>query len=229
MQTILLASNNDHKYHEMSGIFAALGAAVDLLRPKDIGFSFDVVEDGTTFADNSMVKARGLYRLLGGIAAPGVTASVSPERIAEEVQHRWPGRLPAVLADDSGICVHALDNAPGVLSARFGSERPDPPQNDGERNALLLEVLADKEDRGAHYVCNAVLILDEERYLQAEATWHGSVLSEEIPGETGFGYDPLIYLDAYGTSVSRIPQEQKDRISHRAQAITMIAGGAGLV
>jgi len=229
MQTILLASNNAHKYREMTGIFSALGLQVELLRPHDIGFSFDVVEDGSTFGDNAMAKARGLFGLLGGIAGPGVTASIPPEQIAEDARARWPEQLPPVLADDSGICVHALDNAPGVLSARFGSDRPNPPRNDSERNALLLEVLAGEENRGAHYVCNAVLILDGERYLQAEAPWHGTVLPDEIPGETGFGYDPLIYLEAYGTSVSRIPQEQKDRISHRARAIAMITRGAGLV
>ncbi|MFP4152274.1 MAG: non-canonical purine NTP pyrophosphatase [Alkalispirochaeta sp.] len=229
MQTILLASNNEHKYVEMTGIFAALDAGVELLQPKELGFSFDVVEEGLTFADNSIAKARGLYSLLNGAAPPGVTASIPPEEIRAIIQHRWPQGPPPVLADDSGICVHALNNAPGVLSARFGSDRPDPPENDGDRNALLLTVLRDQTDRSAHYVCNAVLILDDERYLQAEATWHGSILREEIPGDTGFGYDPLVYLDRYETSVSRIPQAQKDRISHRAQAVTMLARGAGIV
>ncbi len=228
MKSILLASNNEHKYREMSGILKHLDATVALFRPGDLGFSFDVQENGETFGQNSKAKAWGLYMLLLGIRKPEVTISVPVETISQIVAERFGTELPYVIADDSGICVHALDNVPGIYSARFGSEREIPPRNDQERNRLLLDTLKGETNRGAHYVCNAVLITDSEQYIQAEATWHGTVLEEEIPGDTGFGYDPIIYLPEYGTSVARIPQQQKDHISHRAKAVGAVIAGAGL-
>ncbi len=124
--------------------------------------------------------------------------------------------------------MHALDNAPGVYSARFGSDGPDPPRTDEERNTLLLKTLTGVSDRGAHYVCNAVLVLDSEQYIQTEATWHGTVLSAPAQGTTGFGYDPLIFLEDYGLSVAQMPQEQKDHVSHRAKAVAALMRGAAL-
>ncbi|MDA3949698.1 MAG: non-canonical purine NTP pyrophosphatase [Spirochaeta sp.] len=213
----------------MTGILAALDAPVALLRPKDLDFRFDVVEDGETFGHNAMLKAWGLYELLRGILRPGVTASISPETLAHRVDERFGGDVPAVLSDDSGLCVHALDNGPGIRSARFGDDTDTPPTDDEGRNDLLLQTLLDTDDRAAHYVCNAVLIQTPERYVQVETPWHGEVLWERIPGSTGFGYDPVIWLPEYENSVARIPQEQKDRISHRAQAVGAIMRATGIV
>jgi XTP/dITP diphosphohydrolase len=228
MTSIVLASNNGHKYREMAGILDHLGAAVELLRPHDLGITFDVRENGTTFGENAATKGWGLYNLFLGIQLPEVTVSIPPEEVRRIISDRFGPVLPWVIADDSGICVHALDNGPGIYSARFGADRETPPRNDTERNHLLLETLRGEPDRGAHYVCNAVLIMDREQYIQAEAPWHGTVLDEEIPGDTCFGYDPVIYLPEYGTSVARIPQQQKDLISHRAKAVGAVIAGAGL-
>lgn len=182
-----------------------------------------------TFAENAALKARGLAALLDGELLPGVTATDDPQKIAERGRTYFGRGTPYILADDSGICVRSLDNQPGIRSARFGDDLETPPRNDEERNDLLIERLRGVEDRDAHYVCNAILILDHESYVQTEATWHGTILEERIVGDTGFGYDPIVYLEDYRTSVAAIPQQQKDRISHRAQAIRRILGAIDLI
>lgn len=226
---ILLASNNEHKFNEIRGIIRALGASVQLSQPKDYGFSFDCREDGTTFAENAALKARGLFALLRGELLPGVSASMDPKSISKLIGDSFGNLIPMVLADDSGICVRALHDEPGIRSARFGDDLPSPPRNDEERNDLLIERLTGTEDRDAHYVCNAILIVDDESYIQTEAVWHGSILEQRIPGNTGFGYDPIVWLEEYRTSVAAIPQLQKDRVSHRAQAVGRLLRGIGAV
>lgn len=226
---MILASNNEHKFREMQGILSALDAQCELLRPGDLGFSFDVDETGETFGENAYKKAFGLYALLRGELRDGVSSTLSPDRVSERLRERLGEAVPPVIADDSGICVHALDNAPGVRSARFGDDTAQPPKNDEERNDLLLRTLENVDDRGAHYVCNAVVVTGMEGYVQAQATWHGTILRERIPGDTGFGYDPIVWLAEYETSVARISQEQKDRISHRAQAVSAVVRSLGII
>lgn len=220
---VLLASNNAHKLGEFRGIFRDLGISRRILQPRDIGFSFDVVEDGESFGENAMKKARAVYRLLRGDLIDGAESDLSPERVAEACRARWGSTFPPVLADDSGICVHALGNEPGIRSARFGNTEDAPPLTDAQRNRLLLDTLSDRGDRGAHYVCNAVVILDEERFVQAQEIWYGAITTEERAGDTGFGYDPIFLVPEYDATVAQIPQETKDRISHRAKAIGRIA------
>jgi XTP/dITP diphosphohydrolase len=227
MVHLLLASNNRHKRSEMKGIIRQLAAEVTLLQPADIGFSFDAEENSTTFGGNSLIKARALHGLIRGVAHPGVTSDRDPSEIAEIVVSRLGETLPAVVADDSGICVRALDNRPGVYSARFGDTPDGPALDDEGRNDILLRTLADHSDRDAHYVCNATIILDAERWVQAEETWHGEILRERKPGSTGFGYDPIVWLKDYGCSVAQLPQAQKDRVSHRAKAMRRVLAAAG--
>ena len=214
---------------EMEGILRHIDARVRLVQPADLGFSFDVDESAGTFSGNSAIKAWGLHGLLKGDTGPGVACSVDPRRVPDLVRDRLEGETPLVVADDSGICVHALDNRPGVLSARFGSEDGGPDLGDEGRNDLLLETLTGVDDRGAHYVCNMTLIVDRERWVQVEDTWHGVILSERHPGSTGFGYDPIVWLPDYDCSVAQLPQEQKDRISHRAKAARGVLAAAGVV
>jgi len=122
--------------------------------------------------------------------------------------------LPA-LADDSGICVHALGGAPGVLSARFAGE----PKSDDNNNALILEKLKDVSERGAHYVCVLVMLRSAEdpQPLIAEGEWHGEIL-REARGQGGFGYDPLFWLPELGQSAAEIPAALKNTLSHRGSA-----------
>ena len=126
--------------------------------------------------------------------------------------------LPA-LADDSGLCVDALQGSPGVLSARYAGE----PKSDERNNQKLLEVLGTEENRHAHFYCVMVLVrheLDPEPLI-AEGRWAGEILTE-YRGNEGFGYDPL-FLDAKtGKTVAELPLDIKSRISHRGHAMTKL-------
>jgi XTP/dITP diphosphohydrolase len=123
--------------------------------------------------------------------------------------------LPA-LADDSGLCVAALGGMPGVLSARFAGE----PKSDARNNHLLVERLQGHADRKAWYVCVLVLVrhADDPHPLVADGLWHGEI--QDTPaGAGGFGYDPYFRLPAHGCTVAELPAEEKNRESHRGQAM----------
>ena len=126
--------------------------------------------------------------------------------------------LPA-LADDSGLCVSALGGAPGVWSARYGGE----PKSDAKNNAKLLADLAGVADRRAHYV--AVLVLmrsaDDPQPIVAEGEWHGAIV-DAPRGEGGFGYDPYFLVPELGLTVAELPHEEKNRRSHRGQALAQL-------
>lgn len=127
--------------------------------------------------------------------------------------------LPA-LADDSGICAAALNGAPGVLSARFAGE----PSNDQRNNEELLRRLADSDDRRAHYTCvlAAVRSVDDPEPLVADARWQG-VIIDAPRGSNGFGYDPLFLLPEIGKTAAELDPVEKNRISHRGQAMAELA------
>ena len=118
------------------------------------------------------------------------------------------------LADDSGLCVDALGGAPGVYSARFAGEHG----NDGANNALLLEKLRGEENRAAHVTCAVVLAYPDGRELSAEGYFYGQI-AHAPAGENGFGYDPLFYLPERGCTTAQISPEEKNAISHRANAL----------
>lgn len=123
--------------------------------------------------------------------------------------------LPA-LADDSGICVDALQGAPGVYSARFGGE----PRSDAHNNEKLLQALSGEKNRHAHYYCAMVLVRNPEdpQPLIAQGIWRGQILTAPR-GEGGFGYDPLFLDPASGKTGAELPLETKNTISHRGQAL----------
>ena len=124
-------------------------------------------------------------------------------------------RLPA-LADDSGLCVDVLGGAPGVQSARYAGE----PRSDARNNEKLLFELKEKSDRRAHYVCVLVLMRGpgDVEPLVAEAEWHGEI-AREARGSNGFGYDPYFYLPDLGKTAAELPPGEKNRLSHRGQAL----------
>jgi XTP/dITP diphosphohydrolase len=126
--------------------------------------------------------------------------------------------LPA-LADDSGICVDALDGAPGVRSARFAGE----PQSDERNNQHLLELLTHTESRRARYYCVMVLVrhAQDPQPLIAEGEWHGEILRAPR-GRGGFGYDPLFLDPLLGKTGAELPLEEKNRISHRGKALAIL-------
>ena len=131
--------------------------------------------------------------------------------------------LPA-LADDSGVCVHALGGAPGVHSARYAeggaSGRED---QDRRNNEKLLQALSSASDRRAHYYCVIVLLrhADDPQPLIAEAEWHGEILREPR-GSGGFGYDPLFLLPEFGRTGAELQPEEKNRVSHRGRALAQL-------
>ncbi|MDQ5888584.1 MAG: hypothetical protein RL210_2083 [Pseudomonadota bacterium] len=126
--------------------------------------------------------------------------------------------LPA-LADDSGLCVEALMGAPGVLSARFAGE----PKNDARNNQKLLDELAGKQDRRAHFYCVLVLVrhADDPQPLIAEGEWHGEIVAEAA-GEAGFGYDPLFWVPQQACTSAQLDATLKNRLSHRGQAMMVL-------
>jgi XTP/dITP diphosphohydrolase len=184
MTELLLASNNDHKHAE----FVRLFPGVRIVRPRDIGVDFDFAEDGASFLDNALGKARALH----GIA-----------------------RRP-VIGDDSGLCVAALGGEPGVHSSRYGWDGARKLET-AERNALLLTRLAGVADRRAFFVCCLVLVLDAERFVAVQETVHGRIAATPR-GANGFGYDPLFELADRGLTIAELSDAEKDLVSHRGRA-----------
>lgn len=159
----------------------------------ELGVS-EAEEPHLTFLENALAKARHASRHTG---------------------------LPA-LADDSGLCVSALQDAPGVLSARYaalaGGER-----SDAANNALLLERMQGVEDRRARYVAVLVFVryADDPQPIVAEGVWPGQIALEPR-GEGGFGYDPLFFLPEHQRTVAELDPTEKNRVSHRAQALRLL-------
>ena len=144
-----------------------------------------------TFVENALAKARH--------------ASVASE-------------LPA-LADDSGICVHALNGQPGVLSARYAGE----PANDATNNQKLVQELKNQVNRGAHYVCALVFVnsANDPEPVIVQARWYGTIV-DEPKGTHGFGYDPYFFLPELGLTVAELDPAKKNSISHRGQALRQL-------
>lgn len=126
--------------------------------------------------------------------------------------------LPA-LADDSGICVDALNGAPGVYSARYAGE----PKSDARNNEKLIAALANEANRKAHYYCVIVLVHhpDDPQPLIAEGSWHGEII-DTPRGENGFGYDPYFFLPEFGKTGAELDPDHKNAISHRGQALDIL-------
>ncbi len=182
---VILASKNPHKLTELSAILSQHGFEIAL--ESEYGLDIDVDETGTTFEENSLLKAEAVMKASG---------------------------LP-VLADDSGLMVDALNGAPGVYSARYGHK-----SSDGERTEFLLENMKDVPDgkRTAKFVCVITCLWPDGRKIVARGECPG-VITREVHGENGFGYDPVFYLPELGMTYADLPSEQKNAISHRARAL----------
>jgi XTP/dITP diphosphohydrolase len=126
--------------------------------------------------------------------------------------------MPA-LADDSGVCVTVLGGAPGVLSARYAGE----PKSDARNNQKLIADLKPHADKSAYYYCVLVLVrhADDPQPVIAEGRWDGEII-EEARGQSGFGYDPYFLLPALGKTAAELSAEEKNRLSHRGQALRML-------
>ncbi|MCI7137506.1 MAG: RdgB/HAM1 family non-canonical purine NTP pyrophosphatase [Candidatus Limivicinus sp.] len=181
---LIIASNNNHKLIEIKAILG--GLFEEIVSMREAGIEHETVEDGSSFMENAVKKAKEIAELSGCCA----------------------------LADDSGICVDALDGAPGIYSARFCGHHGD----DEANNRLLLKKLEGRGDRGAHYACAIALVYPDGRQVCAEGYMYGQIGYEE-KGENGFGYDPLFFLPEYGCTAAQLSPEQKNQISHRASAL----------
>lgn len=190
-RTYVMATRNAHKVEEVSRILAAAGADIELLPLPDE--APDVEETGSTFAANALLKARSAAEFTG---------------------------LPAI-ADDSGLCVDALNGMPGIHSARWCGRHGD----DRANLELLLGQLAETPSvrRGAQFVCAAVVV-DPQQGAEhiVEGVLEGN-LTEAIRGEGGFGYDPIFIPLGESRTTAEMSPEEKDSISHRGQAFRNLA------
>jgi XTP/dITP diphosphohydrolase len=195
---IHLASRNAKKLEEMQRILGEHLPDLRLVGLDDVPAYDEPVEDEPTFTGNALIKARA------GAAATG---------------------LPT-LADDSGLCVDALNGMPGVLSARWsGAPKSDKESADDRNNELLLAQLADVPDerRGAHFMCAVACVLPDGRELVVEGRMDGRVI-HETRGSGGFGYDVVFEAVEFpGVTTAELPKEDKDAISHRGRALRAIA------
>ncbi len=161
-------------------------------KPQDAYGVPDCPEPHVTFVENCIVKARNAAAHTG---------------------------LPA-LADDSGICVDALNGAPGVYSARYAGE----PKSDARNNQKLIAALRGVADRRAHYYCVMVYLrhADDPQPIIAEGVWHGEII-DEPRGDGGFGYDPHFWVPEFGLTGAEMRMEDKNAVSHRGQALRALA------
>lgn len=185
MNTIVLASNNKHKIEEFKQILKT-----NIIPMEEIGFCDDILEDGKTFYENSLIKAQAVSKFL-----------------------KARGLEYDVLADDSGLCVNALDGEPGIYSARYGGNHDD----EANRQKLLKNLL-DKPDRTAYFMCNLVLLKPDGTIVQGIGKTFGHILTEK-DGNSNFAYDCLFYSDELGKSFSSATPEEKNSVSHRGKAI----------
>ena len=180
---LVWASKNEKKLAEMNAILSELG--VEVCSEAQAGVDVDVEETGTTFEENSLLKAKAVMEASG---------------------------LPAI-ADDSGLCVDALNGAPGVYSARYGGL-----DDDVARYRLLLENLRGAGTRAAHFHTSVVCCFPNGDVLEAEGDCHGTI-AYAPQGENGFGYDPVFFVPEMRKTFGQLTPEEKNAISHRGVAL----------
>ena len=183
-QRIVLASGNAHKIKEISDMLPEF----EVIGYKDLGFDFEIEENGKTFYENALIKAKAVAEALN---------------------------LPA-LADDSGICVDALNGEPGIYSARYAGDGID-----AHNNELLLKNMQGIENRKAKFVCCMVFYKPNGEIITATGETHGKIL-DKCYGSNGFGYDPLFFSDELNECLGIASAEKKNTISHRYRAISAL-------
>lgn len=205
--SIWFATGNIHKKEELAAI---LGRAVKI--PAEAGLAFDPEETGSTFLENALIKAAELYRLLVGSGNKGILNQSSGQL--------WQSG-DAIIADDSGLCVDALDGSPGIFSARYGGKDLDA----AGKNALLLDELGNNPMRSARFICAMVLYYGPGRFYIAQECLEGELVknNEFACGKGGFGYDPILYIPGMGRTVAELSPEEKNKLSHRGKAGRAIA------
>ena len=183
---LIIATGNEDKVREIDEILE--GTGFEAISMKQAGLDPEIVEDGTTFEENALKKAMAVHELSGGY----------------------------VMADDSGLCIDALDGAPGIYSARFCGED----STYEEKFNKIFEMLADvpEEQRTAQFVCAIAVVRPDGTSFTVRGECRG-VLHEKPMGENGFGYDPIFYVPEFGMTTAQMEPEVKNSISHRGRAL----------
>ncbi|MBE6903341.1 MAG: XTP/dITP diphosphatase [Ruminococcaceae bacterium] len=187
MHNFVIATNNQKKLKELSAILDEFN--INAKSMKEAGINTEIEEDGLTFEENALIKARTVCKLSG---------------------------CPAV-ADDSGLCVEALNGEPGIYSARYGGDKC---QNDIDRYELLIYNMKNMENRKAYFVSAVACVFPDGREFTVRGTVDGEILCAP-QGENGFGYDPIFYIEQYKKTMAEIEPEIKNKISHRANALKL--------
>lgn len=188
-KTIVVASNNNHKLKEIKEILKDY----NVLSLDDINFCDEIEENGKTFEENAVIKAQAVHNYLKKIKKDYI-----------------------VLADDSGLCVDALNGAPGVYSARYAGRHGDDQAN---RNKLLKEL--EGMDRTAYFNCTIAIAYPNGEYKIFEGKTYGKITTEEL-GKKDFGYDCIFYSDDLHKTFGEASEDEKNSVSHRARALEKI-------
>lgn len=184
---IVFATGNQDKMREIRMIMEDL--EIPVISMKEAGVSADIVEDGSTFEENAMIKAKAIAKML-------------PEDI--------------VMADDSGLEIDFLNKEPGIYSARYMGEKTSYDIKNNKILERLKDVPAEK--RTARFVCAVAAVFPGNKEVIGYGTMEGRI-ADHIAGENGFGYDPIFWLDDYGCTSAEISPEQKNELSHRGKAL----------
>lgn len=196
IKEIIVATRNEGKLREIKHILRDFHWEIKSL--KDFDNIGEIVEDGFSFYENALIKAKAVY------AATGIPT----------------------LADDSGLCVEFLDGMPGIFSARFAGSSTDTAggnTDDDENNKKLLSIMKGLpfEERRAYFKCAMALVFGEDRFASSGGKMEGYI-AEAAAGENGFGYDSIFYLPEYKMNSGELPPEEKNRISHRYKALVRL-------
>jgi len=185
MVEILLASQNQKKCRELKMMLE--NEHLQIISLKDLNDSDDVIEDGSSFFENALIKAKYFAKK----------------------HHK------ITIADDSGLEVYALNNQPGIYSARYSG------QGDDANNQKLLKAMENEKDRWARFVSSVVIYLPNDQYHHFQGIIEGEILYE-LKGHEGFGYDPLFYIKKYDQTFAELDIHIKNQISHRAKALMQL-------
>lgn len=187
---LIVASNNQNKIREIKKILQ--NKVEEVISLKDAGIFVDVEETGKSFQENALLKATAIRNLL-------------------------KDKSFAVLADDSGLEVEALNGAPGIFSARFAGEN----KNDSDNRKKVLTLLKNQKNRKARFVCALVLINENDGKISVTATSDGEITEKET-GDNGFGYDSLFYSYDLKKTFAEASDDEKNSVSHRARALLQL-------
>lgn len=187
MEKIVLASNNKHKIKEFKEIFKDK----EILSLEDIDYHDEIEENGKSFSENSLIKASTISKYLK----------------SKNLEYD-------VIADDSGLCVPALNGEPGIYSARYSGGHG----NDKKNREKVLNNMEGLTDRRAYFVCSIVLYKPNDEFINVEGKTYGTITNKEI-GDTSFGYDSIFLSDDLNKTFGEATEEEKNSVSHRARAI----------